>query len=455
MDLKTENDAVRRRTAQALRGDSHAFDAVNDPCLRNVADHFAKERSTSSPAIADSWISNVTIPERVSSRVDYDSAAGSRGRSLLRKPDLADLRQSARAYRSASEPRNTRYTDSIDSRLASSRVYKPLSARPRGCELALEESPSWLHGLETEEQRQFDAFFNNVSASSNQIDVLLDAKETPLSLVTEWSSCDETWPDPTTPDDTSVKLATTDPQAIAARLMAAGTNNPNALKDALHLFDVEDTQTVTTWAPAVTHETHIILPHEIIQPTVCNETHQHHYIRRELPVMDINILPARHFVPNVDGDYVELSQNQIPSQWAYDLNKTIADAVSKYTSENEVDASEWLSVPAYLEGCTEHGTSSAHQAMTAESPLEAGEENSEAEMESLYRQLLEIRYDRAKSAGTERDESTEEPLGGLPSVAAMQAREVDTRKLPPPTLDAGSAPFSSWVRSILPSRSEQ
>lgn len=69
----------------------------------------------------------------------------------------------------------------------------------------------------------------------------------------------------------------------------------------------EDTRTYVTQAPAVTHETRIVNTHEIVSEQVTREIHNHHIVHRVQPIDEIEVLPARHFVPKKSGNgYVEI-----------------------------------------------------------------------------------------------------------------------------------------------------
>lgn len=81
----------------------------------------------------------------------------------------------------------------------------------------------------------------------------------------------------------------------------------------LDLRDSEDIDTAAVvWAPTVTHETHIVQPVQVVQRAVSREVHNHHFVHGVLPVVDVQVLPARHFCPDGHGGYVEISEDQIP-----------------------------------------------------------------------------------------------------------------------------------------------
>ncbi|KAI5363337.1 hypothetical protein Slin15195_G107230 [Septoria linicola] len=103
----------------------------------------------------------------------------------------------------------------------------------------------------------------------------------------------------------------------------------------LDLTDTEDTHTAVIWSPAVTHEKRVIQPIEVIQHAVSRDVHNHHIINRVLPVVDLQVLPARHFMPDGRGGYVEISEEDIPGGKPDRLDELIAGAISKSPIKHE------------------------------------------------------------------------------------------------------------------------
>lgn len=66
------------------------------------------------------------------------------------------------------------------------------------------------------------------------------------------------------------------------------------------------------WEPAVTHETVTRRVHEVREHQIFPQVHNHHVHHRTQPVVDLELLPARHFVP-VDGGYAEVNEYDLPS----------------------------------------------------------------------------------------------------------------------------------------------
>lgn len=117
------------------------------------------------------------------------------------------------------------------------------------------------------------------------------------------------------------------------------STEPVDLNGIVDLKKTEDTTLHETWAPAVTHETIVENVHTIRQEVITREIHNHHYIHRVLPIVDIEVLPARHFLPTTDANsqpaYIEISPDEIPgrtdpnnAQWL------IAETVSQHLPKN-------------------------------------------------------------------------------------------------------------------------
>lgn len=81
---------------------------------------------------------------------------------------------------------------------------------------------------------------------------------------------------------------------------------------------------------AVTHETVIQNVHEIREEKITREIHNYDIYHRILPIIDIEVLPARHFVPG-NGGYVEISEDEIPGRTKDKINWVVAETVSKMT----------------------------------------------------------------------------------------------------------------------------
>jgi hypothetical protein len=106
------------------------------------------------------------------------------------------------------------------------------------------------------------------------------------------------------------------------------------LSGMVDLSNTEDTTLHERWAPAVTHETIIQDVHHIREEQITREIHNHHVFHRVLPIVDIEVLPARHFVP-VEGGYAEISEDEVPGRTGRNAQWVIAETVSKSLPESK------------------------------------------------------------------------------------------------------------------------
>ena len=84
---------------------------------------------------------------------------------------------------------------------------------------------------------------------------------------------------------------------------------------------------------AVVHETIREEIHEIRQEFITREIHNHDYYHRILPIVDVEVLPARHFLPVEGGGLVEISRDEVPGrgrEWV------IAETASRTRSDQPV-----------------------------------------------------------------------------------------------------------------------
>ncbi|PSN72879.1 hypothetical protein BS50DRAFT_582494 [Corynespora cassiicola Philippines] len=89
-------------------------------------------------------------------------------------------------------------------------------------------------------------------------------------------------------------------------------DRPPSLEGIVDLSDTEDSDHSTRWAAAVTHEIIKPIEHHIREERIYREIHNHDVYHRIQPVREIEILPARHFVRDSDGDLNEVSAEQLP-----------------------------------------------------------------------------------------------------------------------------------------------
>lgn len=76
---------------------------------------------------------------------------------------------------------------------------------------------------------------------------------------------------------------------------------------------IEKTTYSEQWMPAVTHETIHRDVHTILEDQIQKEIHQYHIHRRIQPIVEYEILPARHFVHLDGGGYTEISAEDLPN----------------------------------------------------------------------------------------------------------------------------------------------
>ncbi|KAI4912578.1 hypothetical protein J4E90_005983 [Alternaria incomplexa] len=119
------------------------------------------------------------------------------------------------------------------------------------------------------------------------------------------------------------------------------------LAGVVNLNNTVDTDRDTTVAPAVTHE--IIKPHEheVIQQQIHREIHNYTYYHRLQPVLQTEVLPPRHFIPNPDGEgLIEISADELPNRTG---KNRWWDIVQK---EPNLPATpfEWRTEPQIIEG---------------------------------------------------------------------------------------------------------
>lgn len=81
---------------------------------------------------------------------------------------------------------------------------------------------------------------------------------------------------------------------------------------------------------AVVHETVHKDVHHIREELIRKEIHTHDIYHRIQPVIDVEVLPARHFLPVEGGGLVEISAEEVPGRGN---NWVLAETVSKIPSD--------------------------------------------------------------------------------------------------------------------------
>ncbi|KAF2279500.1 uncharacterized protein EI97DRAFT_178316 [Westerdykella ornata] len=99
---------------------------------------------------------------------------------------------------------------------------------------------------------------------------------------------------------------------VARKAVVAGKEIPD-------LEHSEQVDVSTRWAPAVTHERLKQTTTHITQPVIYREIHNHDIYPRIQPVLQTEILPARHFVPDpADPEgkgLLEVEGDEVPERW--------------------------------------------------------------------------------------------------------------------------------------------
>ncbi|KAL8906465.1 MAG: hypothetical protein Q9207_002003 [Kuettlingeria erythrocarpa] len=91
-----------------------------------------------------------------------------------------------------------------------------------------------------------------------------------------------------------------------------------------------DTQVIEKVAPAVVHERLHQDIHHVREEVITREIHEHEIYHRILPVIDVEVLPPRHFLPVEGGGLVEISGKEVPGRGN---NWVIAETASKIPSD--------------------------------------------------------------------------------------------------------------------------
>lgn len=102
-----------------------------------------------------------------------------------------------------------------------------------------------------------------------------------------------------------------------------------SLEGVVDLSQTEDTTVHERWAPAVTHDTVHQHVHHSREEQITRDIHYHDIYHRILPITDVQVLPARHFVPTSNGELLEISEDQIPGRTNRQQNWIVAETVSK------------------------------------------------------------------------------------------------------------------------------
>lgn len=88
--------------------------------------------------------------------------------------------------------------------------------------------------------------------------------------------------------------------------------------------------TLTRVHPAIVHETVQQRVHHVREEVITREIHTHDVFHRILPVIDVEVLPPRHFLPVEGGGLVEIGAGEVPGRGN---NWVIAETASKIPSD--------------------------------------------------------------------------------------------------------------------------
>lgn len=124
------------------------------------------------------------------------------------------------------------------------------------------------------------------------------------------------------------------PSSILNRSRPISTSQAG-LRDAQDVVDraktnTYDTQVVETVAPAVVHEKVHRAVHHVREEVITREIHTHDIYHRIQPIVDVEVLPPRHFLPVEGGGLVEINAQEVPGRGS---NWVIAETASKIPSD--------------------------------------------------------------------------------------------------------------------------
>ncbi|KAI9821651.1 MAG: hypothetical protein M1827_002232 [Pycnora praestabilis] len=113
-------------------------------------------------------------------------------------------------------------------------------------------------------------------------------------------------------------------------LAISGATEKPSLEGIVDLSNTVDTEVIERIAPAVIHEDVTKEIHHIREEVITREIHTHDIYHRIQPVIDVEVLPPRHFLPVEGGGLVEVSADEVPGRHG---NWVIAETASKIPSD--------------------------------------------------------------------------------------------------------------------------
>lgn len=88
------------------------------------------------------------------------------------------------------------------------------------------------------------------------------------------------------------------------------------------------------------HETIHPEVHHVREEVITRDIHTHDEFHRVLPVVDVEVLPARHFIPTTDGSaLMEVPETHMPGRSGNNQHWVVAETVSKLASMDTTKAS--------------------------------------------------------------------------------------------------------------------
>ncbi|KAF2145677.1 uncharacterized protein K452DRAFT_295269 [Aplosporella prunicola CBS 121167] len=113
------------------------------------------------------------------------------------------------------------------------------------------------------------------------------------------------------------------------KYLVEGAPEAPSLKGIVDLRNTEDTTYDAHYAPAVTHETVYPQVHHIREEHIFREIHTHDVFHRILPIIDVEVLPARHYVQDADGTRREVPASAVPGRSGALQNWIVAETASR------------------------------------------------------------------------------------------------------------------------------
>ncbi|KAI9681058.1 MAG: hypothetical protein M1822_007132 [Bathelium mastoideum] len=151
-------------------------------------------------------------------------------------------------------------------------------------------------------------------------------------------------------------------QSAKRPLLVENAKSPPSLDGIVDLNDSEDTTVDTRWAPAVTHQIIHKDIHHIREERITREIHTHDHFHRILPVIDVEVLPPRHFVPSATDPtrLVEVPGSAIPGRRDDDDQKMRNWFIARTMENTQTNGSELGAGPRQFTAREFRGGEGAH-----------------------------------------------------------------------------------------------